>query len=125
MSKILTILILLHITSITKAQDTCRDIENEVFNNQQCTKIRTYKSNELFETPILVIALHGDAYPRVDDSLYEFAKELARTNSNLVAVAMLRPGFIDLTGRQSDGEEGRSIGDNYDEPRAAQLAGRL
>lgn len=125
MDKLLIAFIIFIFTTITYAQNSCNNIDTEVLNDQQCTKIRTYKSSELLAHPILVVTLHGDANQGVNDSFFDFTKSITSENSNVIAVAMLRPGFSDLQGNKSDGVKGFSVGDNYDEPRVAQLAGAI
>ena len=100
----------------------CKDILNEIFVGNHCTKIRTYKSANITDKPILIVVLHGDAPFHNPGYQYRFAKLVANKNSDVIAVGMLRPGYTDPTGRTSDGVKGDAIGDNYDEKRVNQLA---
>jgi len=100
----------------------CANIANEIFAKNKCTKIRTYRSPDVTDKPILVVALHGDAPFNNPGYQYRFAKLVANKNSNVISVGMLRPGYSDPTGRTSDGAKGEAVGDNYDEKRVNQVA---
>ncbi len=100
----------------------CEDNLNEIFAGNHCTKIKTYKYNEVTENPILVVVLHGDAPFNNPTYQYLFAQLVALKNSNVISVGMLRPGYTDPSGRTSDGVRGQAIGDNYDENRVNQMA---
>lgn len=100
----------------------CGDILNEIFAGNSCTKIRTYRSADVSDKPILVVALHGDSPFNNPGYQYRFAKLVANKNSNVTSVGMLRPGYTDPLGRTSDGVKGDAIGDNYDKKRVNQIA---
>ena len=100
----------------------CEDISNEIFADNSCTKIRTYRSADVTDKPILVVALHGDSPFNNPGYQYRFAELVANKNSNVISVGMLRPGYTDPLGRTSDGIKGDAIGDNYDEKRVNQIA---
>ena len=100
----------------------CEDILNEIFTGNSCTKIRTYRSADVTDKPILVVALHGDSPFNNPGYQYRFAKIVANKNSNVISVGMLRPGYTDPIGRISDGVKGDAIGDNFDEKRVSQIA---
>jgi predicted esterase len=100
----------------------CEDISNEIFADNSCTKIRTYRSADITDKPVLVVALHGDSPFNNPGYQYRFAKLVANKNSNVISIGMLRPGYTDPMGRTSDGEKGDAIGDNYDEKRVIQVA---
>jgi len=100
----------------------CEDISNEIFADNSCTKIRTYRSADVTDKPVLVVALHGDSPFNNPGYQYRFAKLVANKNSNVISVGMLRPGYTDPMGRISDGVKGDAIGDNYDEKRVIQVA---
>jgi predicted esterase len=100
----------------------CGDILNEIFAGNSCTKIRTYRSADVSDKPILVVALHGDSPFNNPGYQYRFAKLVANKNSNVISVGMLRPGYTDPLGRTSDGVKGDAIGDNYDKKRVNQVA---
>ena len=100
----------------------CGDILNEIFAGNSCTKIRTYRSADVSDKPILVVALHGDSPFNNPGYQYRFAKLVANKNSNVISVGMLRPGYTDPLGRTSDGVKGDAIGDNYDKKRVNKVA---
>ena len=106
----------------TFAKQTCTDFENEVWSNNQCTKIETYKSTLLTSSPALAIILHGDAHNYQPAEQYRIAQKLASQQKNVVAVGMLRPGYTDDWGRTSDGRLGDTLGDNYDDETINQIA---
>ena len=74
---------------------------------------RSFTTNELSEQPILVVILHGDAPFNEPDRQYRFAAQVARSHRDVVAVALLRPGYADPQENRSEGERGQSIGDNW------------
>jgi pimeloyl-ACP methyl ester carboxylesterase len=80
-------------------------------------KTNIYRSARLSSHPGLVVVLHGDllgvgAIP-ASTYHYVFAQEATTKMDDLVAVAMLRPGYRDSTDEHSDGERGLTTGDNY------------
>ena len=85
-------------------------------------KIRTYRSATIEDEPVLVVALHGDAPFGKPGYHYRFAELIAQRGENVVAVGLLRPGYTDPDDRRSDGERGRTVGDNYDNDRVARIA---
>ena len=101
---------------------SCDDVLTEVFANGSCTKIKTYKTKELSEKPLLLIALHGDSPFNNPSYQYFFAKKVVSKSSNMIGVGMLRPGYEDQDNRVSDGVRGDAVGDNYDKSRVAQIA---
>ncbi|MCG8684668.1 MAG: hypothetical protein MI892_07330 [Desulfobacterales bacterium] len=120
LSAVLTAILCLCLTNPVHAG--CEDRLNEISTDLGCTKIRTYKSVDVADAPILVVALHGDAPFNNPGYQYRFAKSVADRNSNVIGVGMLRPGYTDPLGRSSDGVRGDAVGDNYDETRVKQLA---
>jgi pimeloyl-ACP methyl ester carboxylesterase len=80
-------------------------------------KTSIYRSAKLSEHPVLVVVLHGDLLGvfSIPKSTYHyvFAREAAAKMDNLVVAAMLRPGYRDSTGQQSEGDHGEATGDNY------------
>ncbi|WP_440056820.1 alpha/beta fold hydrolase (plasmid) [Pseudoalteromonas sp. T1lg65] len=116
------VIISLVISFFAHAKQNCSDLDNEVWANQQCTKIETYKSNTLSSSPSLAIVLHGDAHQWPPSSHYRIAQKLSQLQDNVIAVGMLRPGYSDDWGRTSDGERGDTVGDNYDDARVIQIA---
>ena len=59
------------------------------------------------------ITVSGDAPFNNPSYQYHVAKKIAEENSNVVAVGMLRPGYKDNEGNRSEGERGKTTGDNY------------
>ena len=106
----------------TLVSAACDNNDNEISSGNKCTKIKTYKSTELTDEPILVIVLHGDSPFKKPGYQYEFAKKVALNNTNVVTIGMLRPGYTDPMNRTSDGEKGEAIGDSYDKKRVDQIA---
>ena len=58
---------------------------------------------------ILVPVDLADDHPRE----IRFARELASPNNDVVAAAILRPGYMDPEGNRSEGRRGQSTGDNW------------
>ncbi len=100
----------------------CDDISNEISADNSCAKIRTYRSTDVTDKPVLVVALHGDSPFNNPGYQYRFAKLVANKNSNVISVGLLRPGYTDPIGRISDGVKGDAIGDNYDAKRVNQVS---
>ena len=100
----------------------CEDFLHEIFAGNNCTKIRTFRSGDISDKPILVVALHGDSPFNNPGYQYRFAELVASKTSNVISVGMLRPGYTDSIGRTSDGAKGDAIGDNYDMERVNQVA---
>ncbi|MFK8012119.1 MAG: alpha/beta hydrolase family protein [Marinicellaceae bacterium] len=100
----------------------CLKVSHEVWAGNNCTKIKTFKSEAISEKPILVVVLHGDSPYKKPNYQYEFARIAANQSSNVVAVGMLRPGYTDSMERTSDGEKGEANGDSYDKKRVDQIA---
>ncbi len=105
----------------------CSDINNEVFSNNVCTKIRTFNTETLSDNPNLLVVLHGDGGLSLTKQSYQykFAEIIAKESNNLISVGMLRPGYTDYAGRISDGDRGMMVGDNYDEIRVKQIASSI
>lgn len=76
-------------------------------------KTRIYQSTKLSSHPVLVVVLHGDSPAGPPSYQYAFARKAATQMDNVVVAALLRPGYRDDTGDQSDGERGLTTGDNY------------
>jgi pimeloyl-ACP methyl ester carboxylesterase len=69
----------------------------------------------------LVIVLHGDA-PRTNPGYqYEFAAQAGKQD-DVIAAAILRPGYTDSLGDTSAGVRGMTTGDNYTRDRLAMIA---
>lgn len=57
--------------------------------------------------PVLAVLLHGDvSRGGPADYMYAHARRLAAASPNVVAVALLRPGYTDAAGKRSDGSDG-------------------
>ncbi|WDE08835.1 alpha/beta fold hydrolase [Thalassomonas viridans] len=107
------------------ASTECNNIESEVFANGACTVIETYKSSILSASPTLAIVLHGDAPFWNPNVQYRVAQYLANNQKNVISIGMLRPGYTDDFNRQSDGERGETVGDNYDDKRVRQIGSSI
>lgn len=103
----------------------CSNILEEVNAADACTKIKTFRSNNVSKSPILLIAIHGDSPFRNPSYQYAFAKILASKSNNTIAIGLLRPGYTDSLGRTSDGNKGDAVGDNYDRTRVTQIAAAI
>lgn len=56
--------------------------------------------------PVLAVFVHGDVSAGGPaDYMYAYAKQFAAGRKNVVAVALLRPGYYDRTGHRSDGSD--------------------
>jgi pimeloyl-ACP methyl ester carboxylesterase len=76
-------------------------------------KINVYRSAKLSSHPILIVVLHGDSPFKPPSYQYAFARKAAMKMDDVVVAALLRPGYADDTGDRSQGERGRTTGDNY------------
>jgi pimeloyl-ACP methyl ester carboxylesterase len=79
----------------------------------QRLRVQIYPSATLSAHPTLLLVLHGDAPFSKPGYQYALARQVAQTNSDVVAVGLLRPGYTDPTGHQSAGQRGEATGDNY------------
>ena len=84
-----------------------------VMGGQYRLQARQFKSANISEKPVLVVVLHGDAPRHKPGYQYRFAEQVALSNDDVVAVALLRPGYTDPEGNQSEGDRGESTGDNW------------
>ena len=75
-------------------------------------KTRVYESARKSHHPVLVVLVHGDI-TNGRQGLYGFAQVLADNWEDVVAAAVLRPGYRDIENDVSSGKTGASIGDNY------------
>ncbi len=56
--------------------------------------------------PVLAVFVHGDVSAGGPaDYMYSYARQFASGRKNVVAVALLRPGYYDRTGHRSDGSD--------------------
>jgi pimeloyl-ACP methyl ester carboxylesterase len=70
----------------------------------------------------LLIVLNGDGTPGLRTDHYGFAQAAAQAIPASAAIAMLRPGYSDASGRTAPGERGSDTGDNYTPDRIAAIA---
>ncbi|MEP6730506.1 MAG: alpha/beta fold hydrolase [bacterium] len=73
----------------------------------------TSKTAALSASPVLLVVLHGDSPFGNPDYQNRFAARAAAANTDVVAVALLRPGYTDPQSHTSDGVRGITNGDNY------------
>jgi predicted esterase len=78
----------------------------------QRLKTSILESAQLSAHPILLVILHGDSPNGPPSYQYRFAANAAAAIPDVVAAAVLRPGYSDGTDR-SDGLRGETTGDNY------------
>jgi pimeloyl-ACP methyl ester carboxylesterase len=76
-------------------------------------KTGLYRAAKLGPTPVLVVVLHGDAPNHQPDYQDTFAARVAAANADVIAAAILRPGYTDPQGHTSEGERGQTTGDNW------------
>ena len=75
-------------------------------------KAEVFVSPQAGAHPVLVVVLHGDAPFAKPSYQYKVARQAA-SDGDVVAAAILRPGYADPTGDTSAGERGLTTGDNY------------
>jgi pimeloyl-ACP methyl ester carboxylesterase len=68
-----------------------------------------FQGKGVSEHPVLLVVLHGDLGT---DYINNFAEQAA-DDRDVVAVALLRPGYSDKHGDVSDGSKGQTNGDSY------------
>ena len=73
-------------------------------------RVHVFESKRLSEHPVLLVVLRGDLGT---DYINLFASQAAR-DRDVVAVALLGPGYSDKQGNVSDGSKGLTTGDIYD-----------
>jgi predicted esterase len=78
----------------------------------QRLKTRVYQGAHLSEHPVLIVVVHGDSPNGPPTYHYRFAETVAADLPDVVAAAILRPGYSDGDDR-SDGMRGETTGDNY------------
>jgi pimeloyl-ACP methyl ester carboxylesterase len=76
-------------------------------------KAQVYRSARPNRRPRMVVVLHGDSPFAPPSYQYTFARRVAATLDDVIAVALLRPGYTDDRGDRSDGDRGQASGDNY------------
>ncbi|MGH6662441.1 MAG: alpha/beta hydrolase family protein, partial [Rhodospirillales bacterium] len=83
------------------------DMKTRVMGKDLCLAIRTFGADAAGPSPTLLVVLHGDMSSGGPPKYHlEIAKTLVA--SGIVAVGIIRPGYADADGRQSDGEIVRS-----------------
>jgi pimeloyl-ACP methyl ester carboxylesterase len=88
-------------------------------------KTGVYRSSGLSPNPVLVVVLHGDAPFNKPDYQDTFAAKVAATYSDVIAAAILRPGYTDPQGNTSEGDRGLATGDNYNARNVDALAAAI
>ena len=78
----------------------------------QRLKTKVFESAGVSAHPILVVVAHGDSPNGPPTYQYRFAATVATAMHDVVAAAILRPGYGDGDDR-SDGMRGETTGDNY------------
>ena len=76
-------------------------------------KAAVFRSAAVSAEPVLVVVLHGDAPFNKPDYQNKLAAQVAAAQRDVVAVALLRPGYTDPQGNTSDGARGVTNGDNW------------
>ena len=74
---------------------------------------RAFPSANASAHPHLIVVLHGDAPGRNPSYQYIFARYAAAALNDVVVVGLLRPGYADPQGDQSQGKRGWALADNY------------
>jgi pimeloyl-ACP methyl ester carboxylesterase len=98
-------------------------IKDHVLGGGLCLAAATFGAESAGASPTLVVVVHGDISDGGAATYHvEFAKTLARPG--VVAVALIRPGYVDDAGRVS---EGFTLGrqDNYTPANVAAVAGAI
>jgi pimeloyl-ACP methyl ester carboxylesterase len=77
------------------------------------------------KAPVLAVFVHGDVSSGGPaDYMYSYAKSFAAARRNVVAVALLRPGYYDRAGRRSSGSDGGRR-DTFDSGSNRTIAGAI
>lgn len=74
---------------------------------------QTFTGEKTGSEPLLVVVIHGDSPFSAPSYQYLFAANVAARHPDVVAVGLLRPGYADPDGNQSEGERGLTNGDNW------------
>ena len=88
-------------------------------------KTSVYRSSGLSPNPVLVVVLHGDAPFNKPDYQDTFAAKVAAAYSDVIAAAILQPGYTDPQGNTSEGDRGLATGDNYNAGNVDALAAAI
>lgn len=73
---------------------------------------RAFVGDKVGKHPVLLVVIHGDAPHNKPDYHYAFASKVV-AGRDVVAVGLLRPGYVDPQGGASEGERGEAVGDSY------------
>lgn len=74
---------------------------------------RTFASAKVSAHPHLIVVLHGDAPGANPSYQYVLAERAAGAIDDVVVVGLLRPGYNDGRGDESQGRRGWALADNY------------
>lgn len=74
---------------------------------------RAFASAKVSAHPHLIVVLHGDAPGANPSYQYVLAERAAAAIDNVVVVGLLRPGYKDGKGDESQGRRGWALADNY------------
>jgi len=88
-------------------------------------KVRVFEGAAAGARPPLLVFLHDDAPFQPPVFAERFARAVAEHRPEVVAAALLRPGYTDMTGDRSAGERGRAAGDGYTAEAATAVAAAL
>ncbi len=72
-------------------------------------KVEISRGARVTDSPVLLVALHGDLGTGAQDALAETAAK----DADVIGVGLLRPGYTDSQGNTSQGQKGLTTGDNY------------
>jgi pimeloyl-ACP methyl ester carboxylesterase len=78
-------------------------------------KTKIYRSSRSSDHPVLILVLHGDLLAPGEPPTYHyaFARTATERMNDVMAAALLRPGYADDDGDRSEGKQGMRTGDNY------------
>lgn len=79
-------------------------------------------TEKTLKNPTLILFLHGDSPFSNPVYQYIIVKAITKNTKNTIAVGILRPGYQDNCGDQSEGNKGEIMGDNYSAEVIASLA---
>jgi pimeloyl-ACP methyl ester carboxylesterase len=110
----------------TRAQAACAPestIRDHVFGGGLCLVAETFGAAAAGDAPVLVVVVHGDISDGGAATYHAaFARGLGRPG--VVAVALIRPGYVDAAGRKSEGST-LDRSDNYTAANVAAIAGAI
>ena len=115
LSKLAAVWVFLGFSSLTgyaygvTTSESCAagDIVNAVRGDQLCLAIKTAKGVQAPDAGAqLLILLHGDvSRGGPSDYHYRIAEEIVANHPDVIAIAVLRPGYFDSEGKRSDGND--------------------